>query len=127
MLAFAIGLLVKVGLSEDTARRFAVPLLIVAGLIAALGVWQTMDYFNDRKAVREYQQKQDAKAEKARQKARDEYVADAIANANSQEELHDAIDKAPGGVLSPAAHALACERLRRVGRIPESCRPESNH
>ena len=124
MLAFAVAVLAKMGLSEDMARRFAAPFLILAGAIVALGLYQTWDYFNDQAAVREYQRKVEEQTAKARAKAEDERVADAIANATSEEELHNAVDSAPGGVLSPAAHALACERLRRHGRVPESCRPE---
>lgn len=52
-------------------------------------------------------------------------ATDTLANAANEKDLHDAIKTAPtGGTLSPAAHALACERLRKAGRtLSASCRP----
>lgn len=80
----------------------------------------------DRSVVNDYKAQQEVKAGKAREAAAETRVEDAIKNAKNEEDLHDAINAAPkGGSLSPAAHALACERLRKLGRVPPACRPAS--
>jgi uncharacterized membrane protein YebE (DUF533 family) len=77
----------------------------------------------DASVVNDYKAKQEAAAAGAREDAANQRVIDASTNAQSEEGLHNVIQAAPsGGTLSPAAHALACERLRRNGRVPESCR-----
>lgn len=95
-------------------------LLIAAGFTAFL-IW---DHFDDRAAVKQAEAKREAKAQPARDKAAEERVTDAARNAAQQENYREAIEAAPGGELSPAARALACQRLRNIGRIPPACRPE---
>lgn len=95
---------------------------VIAGLaaITAFGIWLA---FHDRAVVRNHQAKVEARAAPLREKAAAERVADAVINTRKEQELHHAIDTAPkGGTISPAAHALACQRLRNHGRVPPACR-----
>lgn len=91
------------------------------GLVAAFGIWL---FFHDRAVVQRHQSKIEAEAAPAREHAAAERVQDAIVNARNERDLYHAISTAPaGGAISPAAHALACERLRRLGRVPAACGP----
>lgn len=78
----------------------------------------------DASIIEKHEQTREIKAGEAREDAADQRIDDAINNAKSEEELQNVIEAAPGGELSPAARALSCERLRRIGRIPAACRPE---
>jgi hypothetical protein len=78
----------------------------------------------DASVIEQHETEREAAAGPARENAADQRTADAITNAQNEEELRDVIEAAPGGEISPAAHALACERLRRIGRVPPACRPE---
>jgi hypothetical protein len=91
-------------------------------LLAAAGIWL---HFHDRSVIRDHERKIEAAAAPAREQAAQERVHDAAANAKREGDMHHAIDTAaPGGALSPAARALACERLRQHGRAPPACRPD---
>jgi len=62
----------------------------------------------------------------AGERAAEQRIADALKQQEVDEIYEDAIDAAPGGVNSPAAIALACQRLRRAGYsgadLPAKCR-----
>lgn len=116
--AFIPGLFGK-ELSYKVARGIGIAVLAVLVLVA-LGVGKCA---YDNSVIDKHEAEREAAASGAREDAADQRVKDAIDNANSEKELQDVIQNAPGGTLSPAAHALACERLRRYGRIPPSCRP----
>lgn len=93
---------------------------LIALAVAAFLIWDRLD---DKAAVDRHVAKQEAKASKAREAATDQRAADAATNSQNEKDLHDAIDAAPkGGSVSPAALALNCERLRKLGRIPPACR-----
>lgn len=77
----------------------------------------------DASVINEHEAEAEAASAKARENAAEQRVKDAVANVQSEEELNHVIESAPpGGTLSPAARALACERLRRIGRSPPACR-----
>lgn len=108
------------GLSGRAARLLAYGGAILAAL-AFLGLAKAI---YDHRLIAAHEARQQAAGAKARAQATEEQIRDDAANARSEEELHNAIDTAPrSAAISPAAHALACERLRRIGRIPEACRP----
>lgn len=95
-------------------------------LIVLVGFLWAGKALYDRSVVKEHEAEREAKAAPAREDAAEERVKDTIINTKTEREMHDAIDKAPkGGELSPAARSLACERLRRAGRIPPACRSAS--
>lgn len=125
-IAIGFKLLSFFGLSDKLAKRFAplgLALIAVAAVGLLVGGFMLWLHFHDRGVIEDHEQEREVRAGKARETAADERLADAIENAKSEQELHDAIDNAPeGGELSPAAHTLACERLRRIGRIPPACR-----
>lgn len=75
----------------------------------------------DASVVDAYKAKVEVKAAPAREKAAERRAADTITNTQNEKDLHNAVNSAPGGALSPAAHALACERLRKAGRTPAAC------
>lgn len=118
--AFLPGLFGK-ELPYKVARVVGMGVLAVL-LVILLGVGKCA---YDASVIEDHETKREIAASGAREDAADQRVRDAIDNANSEKELQDVIQNAPGGTLSPAAHALACERLRRYGRIPPSCRPAS--
>jgi hypothetical protein len=94
------------------------------GLVASFGIWLAFHY---RAVVTRHEANVAAKSAPARDRADAERVQDAVTNTRTEQELHHAIDTAPpGGAISPAAHALACQRLRHLGRIPPACRPEGS-
>lgn len=116
----AIARLAGRGASERAAKLLgALALIILLTALLAVGKCAYDDSVIDR-----HEERREIEAGKARERAADRRVEDAAANTRSKEELYDAIESAPGGDLSPAARALACERLRRIGRIPPACRPQ---
>lgn len=116
--AFIPGLFGK-KLSYKVAKAIGIGVLAVA-LVIALGVGKCA---YDNSVIEDHEVQREAAASGAREDAADQRAVDTIENAKSEKELQDVIQNAPGGNLSPAAHALACERLRRYGRIPPSCGP----
>lgn len=116
--AFIPGLFGK-KLSYKVAKAIGIGVLAVA-LVIALGVGKCA---YDNSVIEDHEVKREAAASGAREDAADQRAVDTIENAKSEKELQDVIQNAPGGNLSPAAHALACERLLRYGRIPPSCGP----
>jgi hypothetical protein len=103
---------------------------LVVALIAGFAGWLAL---HDRAVVQRHEEKIEQQAAPARDQAATERVDDAVTNTRNEQDLHNAIDAAatgntPGSAVSPAlnplAHALACERLRKLGRVPAACRPE---
>lgn len=115
--AFLPGLIGK-ELSYKTARIAG---FITLGLVL-IAVLSLGKCAYDASVIERHKHEREVAAGKAREKAADKRVADTITNTQSEEELKNVINAAPGGELSPAARALACERLRRVGRVPAACR-----
>lgn len=117
----------------EPLRKFAAGLLGIVSALALLWlVWtlagmayRAWEGHVERRAVAEYKADVERRAAEAALRAANARAADAIRNASTEKELHDAIDKAEkGGVLPPATRALACERLRkRGGELPAACRP----
>ena len=104
---------------EKLARPVAIA-LGVALIIALLAIGKCS---YDRHIVNAYVDQVQRDAAPATSNAAVQRAADTITNARNEKDLHNAIDAAPGGALSPAAHALACERLHKAGRNPASCGP----
>lgn len=113
-----IGLLVARGLSERAARALAYVglLLLILSMIGGGVALVRHD------AVSDYQTKIEKKAAKAVDQAASERANDAIANAKSEQEMHDVIQAQPDQPIAPTTRALSCERLRRAGRTPPACR-----
>ncbi len=120
-MSFLIAIFARWGLPEQVRK----PLAYATAILAALALLWAAKALYDRSVIADHEAKQQAEAIEARDRAADARAADAIVNAQTEKELHDAINAAPtGGSLSPAARALACERLRNVGRIPTACRSD---
>ncbi len=100
------------------------PLAYLTAAIAVLALLWLLKGCYDRDVRADYRAKVEAQASDLREKAADERAVDAKVNADNERKLLDAVNQAPkGGELSPAAHALSCQRLRRAGRFPASCGP----
>jgi hypothetical protein len=109
--------------SIQTSRVLGIGVLVVAAVLLFI-LGKTL---YDRSVVNDYKDQVEVRAGKAREQAADQRVEDAAKNAKNEEDLHDAVNNAPkGGDLSPAARALACERLRKLGRVPAACRPQGS-
>lgn len=107
-------------------ERFRLPLAYIASAIAIIALLSVLKGCYDASVRKDYRAEVEAKAGQAREEAADQRVKDALTNTANEKDLHHAIDTAPkGGELSPAAHALACERLRKLGRSPAACGPAS--
>jgi hypothetical protein len=120
MIGFA-ALLPRLGLSDRLARMAAWPAVILAVLA---GVFILKGCY-DRAVIQRHTAKLDNRAAAAREQSGSERLRDAMIVTANEKDLHHAIRGAPaGGELSPPARALACERLRKIGRIPVACRPD---
>lgn len=114
-----IALLSRLGLPEEFRRLAACAVLAIAALAGLL----VLKGCYDRAVIARHQAGVEASGSAARDAAEIERADDAANDRANERNLHDAIRSAPkGGKLSPAAHVLACERLRRIGRIPAACR-----
>lgn len=103
---------------------FAWYILAGVALIAAFLIWDARD---DKAAVEAANNAVEVEAGKAREEAAEQRVKDALDLQAEEKELKDVIQQAPEGDLSPAAHARACELLRRQGRFPTTCGPQSGN
>ncbi|OGT55466.1 MAG: hypothetical protein A3E01_09160 [Gammaproteobacteria bacterium RIFCSPHIGHO2_12_FULL_63_22] len=102
------------------------PLILSVAVTALVGLLGVAKCSYDRSVIAEHEAAREAKTSAAREVAAEEQAVDTIRNTHNEKDLHDAIRSAPsGGALSPAALALNCERLRKLGRIPEACRSAS--
>lgn len=99
-------------------------LVTAALVVAAIGGLGLAKCAYDNSVIEEHEAGRAAAAAPANDAAARARVTDAIANARNEEDLHDAIDSAPVGELSPAARALACEQLRQSGTVPPAGRCE---
>lgn len=115
-----IGLFAQWGLPEPLRKIAAWATAAVAIVLLLIGLKAAYD----ASVIREHESERAADTIEARDDAAGERADDAIRQAEEERKRNEAIDKAQGGQLSPAAHALACERLRKLGRIPPACRRE---
>lgn len=113
-----IGLLIARGWSERAARviSFAGLALLLLGASAGL----LMAY--NRHIIGQHEQRVAKRAAPATDQAANERANDAIANAKHEQETHDAIHAVPDTAPAGPSHALACKRLRDLGRNPPACR-----
>lgn len=123
MIGLVLSLLGRWGVPERVRK----PVACIGGAVLALMLLWGAKALYDRSVIREHEAERAARTIEARDDAADERATDTIRNTQSEKELHDAIDAAPeGGALSPAARALACERLRKLGRVPPACGPQGS-
>lgn len=121
-IGFAAGLT-----AAQKALRVAIGVLVLVGLLSLSYCQGRSDgtaavKLADAEAVNEQLQESFEAGERAAEKR----LADALAQEKVEEAYEEAIDAAPGGRNSPAAIALACQRLRRAGyidaKLPAECR-----
>lgn len=118
MMTFLFPLLAKWGVPEQL--RAPLQWLILAAL--AVAAFLAAKALYDSSVIEEHEQEKAIEAIESRDEAAEQRAIDTIENTLNEKELNDAIDAAPqGGTLSPAARALACERLRKIGRVPPAC------
>lgn len=96
-------------------ERLRLPLAYLLAVIALIALLSALKGCYDASVRKDYRAEVEVKAGAAREEAADQRVKDALTNTANEKDLHHAIDTAPkGGDLSPAARALACERLKKA-------------
>jgi hypothetical protein len=118
-----IALLARLGLPEHF-RKLAAWAVLAAAALAGLALLKGC---YDRSVIDRHQARLAVQSAAARDAAATERAADAASDLANERNLHDAVDTSPGGALSPAAHALACERLHKISRFPATCRPAGDN
>lgn len=120
MIAALASWLVARGLS----RRFAGPLAWLAVALVAVALLAAAKALYDRAVIAGYEREREAQSAEATVRAAEQRAADSIRLNEQAKGRDNAIQTAPtGDVPSGPARALACERLRQLGRIPPACRP----
>ncbi len=121
MITWLISQFASWGLPEPL-RKVAAWASVVLTVLALLWAGKAL---YDASVIADHEDDRALESIDARDDAADARASDAITNTESEKGMNDAINNAHGGSLSPAAHALACERLRRRGgKLPASCRPD---
>lgn len=109
-------------IAKGVPTRFAKPLLFIVAAIALAGfLWAAIAY-HDRNVIRANEAKIEQKAVKATDQAATERATDTITLNQSETEAHNVIQAQPDQPIAPTSHALSCQRLRHLGRVPPSCR-----
>lgn len=117
-MTFILDFLARLGVPAPLRRTLA----IAAAIIAALALLAILKGCYDHEVIKRHEAKVEARASKARDTAATERASDIATDSANERDLNHAIDTAPkGGVLSPAARALSCERLRKLGRHAAGC------
>jgi len=118
--ALLIRIVASVGIPERF-RRIAGYIGLVVAVIALLWLGKAL---YDRSVIAEHDADIAAATIEARDVAASQRATDTIANAEQERQRNEAIQNAPTGTPpSGPARALACERLRQLGRVPAACRP----
>jgi hypothetical protein len=111
-------LMLKLGVGDKAARAIAyvsLALLLAGAFFGAKAIY-------DHGVIAKHDAKIEKKAAKAVDQAAGERATDTIAQAKNEQEAHDAIAAQPDQPIAPTSHALACQRLRKLGRTPPACR-----
>jgi hypothetical protein len=102
--------------------HLAKPLLGLIALLALAGLLWAGIAYHDSNVVVKHDAKIEQRAAKATDQAATERANDTITLAKTEQETHNVIQAQPDQPIAPTSHALSCERLRRLGRAPPSCR-----
>lgn len=124
MHTFLLPLLAKWGVPDELQRPLRWAILIAL----AIAAFFALKAIYDASVVEDYETDRAVESIEARETAAEKRADDAIKNAETEKELIDAIEQAPsGGELSPAARALACQRLRNAGIVSPACGPDGSN
>lgn len=124
MHTFLLPLLAKWGVPDELQKPLQWAILIAL----AIAAFFTVKAIYDASVVEEHEEEKAIQTIDARDDAAEQRADDTIKNTLNEKDLINAIEDAPeGGTLSPAARALACERLRKIGRIPPACGPDGGN
>lgn len=118
MFSFLLPLALKLGIPARFAK-FAVIAALVALGIALLGLGKCA---YDRSVIKTHDTKIQERARPATDKAAEERARDTITQAKNEQEAHNAVHSVPDAAPAAPSHALACQRLRKLGRNPPACR-----
>ncbi|QQN75050.1 hypothetical protein [Croceicoccus sp. YJ47] len=125
-MSWIVAVLARWGVPEAVRRPLGTVLLVLTLAIAVVAAWSLWLRAHDAAVIERHDTAREVEAGAARETAAGERVDDALRNEANERKNREAIDNAPkGGTLDPAAHALACQRLRNLGRIPAACRSSS--
>ena len=116
--------------AAQKALRVAITVLVLVALLALSYCQGREDGANNVKLEDERARSaQWERAYEAGERAAETRLADQLQQLEMEKQYEDAIGAAPGGANSPAAVALACQRLRRAGHLdselPIPCRSGS--
>jgi hypothetical protein len=101
--------------------KFAKPVVFaILGLLLVAALWGGKCAY-DKSIIEKHDAKIIERAKPATDKAADERAKDTIAQAKNEEEAHNAVHSVPDAAPAGPSHALACQRLRKLGRHPASC------
>lgn len=121
--AFLIHMVASVGVPERF-RRIAGYAFAIAAVVALLWAGKAL---YDRSVIASHEADKAADSIEARDVAASQRATDTIANAEQERQRNEAINTAPTGQPPSApARALACERLRQLGRISPNCGPANS-
>ena len=124
MHTFLLPLLAKWGVPDELQKPLQWAILVALAIAAFFAI----KAIYDASVVDDYEKDRAVESIEARDTAAERRAEDAIKNAETEKELIDAIEQAPeGGELSPAARALACQRLRNAGVISPACGSDSGN
>jgi hypothetical protein len=113
-----IALAVRFGIPARFAK-VAVIAALVFGTLTLLGIAKCT---YDRNVIEKHEAKIQERAKPATDKAAEERARDTIAQAKNEEEAHNAVHSVPDAIPAGPSHALACQRLHKLGRNPAACR-----
>jgi hypothetical protein len=117
-----VGLLVGKSIFGQVISEKAARAMVIVGLfLLVLGVLGGIVLYIRKDAVNDHEAKIEHHAVQATNKAADERAKDTINNAKHEQELHDAIHAVPDAPPAGPSHALACKRLRDLGRHTAAC------
>lgn len=115
---FLLGLALKAGIPPRFAK-YAVVAALIALAVAFLSLGKCA---YDRSVIKDHEAEIQQRAKPATDKAADERAKDTIAQAKNEQEAHNAVHSVPDTAPAGPSHALACQRLHKLGRNPASCR-----
>jgi hypothetical protein len=113
--------LIEFAMNLGVPARFAkAAVFAVLGLLLVAALWGGKCAY-DKSVIKDHEAKIVERAKPATDKAADERARDTIAQAKNEEDAHNAVHSVPDAVPAGPSHALACQRLHKLGRHPASC------
>jgi hypothetical protein len=114
--------LIPFALKLGVPARFAKVVVIALLAFGTLTLLSIAKCAYDRNIIEQHEAKIQERAKPATDKAAEERARDTIAQAQNEQEAHNAVHSVPDAAPAGPSHALACQRLHKLGRNPAACR-----